>query len=154
MTQFHFRGIAHDLAAEVRRTMRSPQYGHPAHRELAQGTGPCRHCLRTFAVGEEQRILFTYQPFSDEGSLPSPGPIFIHADGCERYDAPACPPDFRSLPLVVDAYARGGRPVGQERTPGAAVEDALARVFARTGADYVHLRHGEAGCFITRVDAR
>jgi hypothetical protein len=46
MSQFRFHGIAEALAAQVRSSMRSPQYGHPAHRELAQGYGPCRLCLR------------------------------------------------------------------------------------------------------------
>ncbi len=67
MPTFHYAGITNALAVEVRQTRRSPQYGHPAHQELAKGTGPCRLCLRTFAVGEEERILFTYQPFSSTG---------------------------------------------------------------------------------------
>ena len=49
--QFRIAGIPSDLAAEVRQTLRSPQYGHPAHRETATGYGPCRLCLRTFEVG-------------------------------------------------------------------------------------------------------
>src|SRR5689334_13999765 len=85
MSQFRCQGIAAALAAEVRSSMRSPQYGHPAYRELAQGAGPCRLCLRTFAIGKDERILFTYQPFLEPGSLPAPGPVFIHAHECARY---------------------------------------------------------------------
>ena len=40
----------------VRQTLRSPGYGHPAHVEVAAGYGPCRQCLRDFAVGEDRRI--------------------------------------------------------------------------------------------------
>src|SRR5262245_38468951 len=101
MHSFRYTGIPALLAEEVRQTRRSPQYGHPAHRELAQTYGPCRLCLRTFAIGREDRFLFTYQPFSETGSLPAPGPVFIHADPCERYDASTLPPDFRDLPLVI-----------------------------------------------------
>src|SRR4051794_36440984 len=102
MTEFRFQGIPDELAAEVRQTMRAPGYGHPAHRELARGYGPCRLCLRTFAIGEEERILFTYQPFCDARSLPAPGPVFIHCVPCTRYDSLELPPDFRSLPLVFE----------------------------------------------------
>jgi hypothetical protein len=131
--------------------MRAPEYGHPAHREIATGTGPCRRCLRTFTVGGEDRILFTYQPFMEAGSLPAPGPIFIHADGCDRYDGATLSEDLRSLPLVFDAYANGGHLIAQERA-GIGTSDAqLYELFARTSADYVHIRHGEAGCFIARV---
>ena len=151
MMTFRVSGIADRLAEEVRQTMRAPGYGHPAHRELARGTGPCRRCLRTFAVGEEDRILFTYQPFEEEGSLPAPGPVFIHADGCNRYVGETLPEDLRSLPLVFEAYETGGRLIAQERAGVAASDERLRDVFLRTNADYVHIRHGEAGCFIAKV---
>lgn len=152
MAMLRFQGIPEAIAAEVRHDMRAPQYGHPAHREIAKGYGPCRLCLQTFAIGKEERILFTYQPFGDPGSLPAPGPVFIHADACARYDALAFPPDFRLLPLVFEAYRTGGRLLAQERVDSAAHEDALADLFERSGADYVHIRNGEAGCFMARVE--
>jgi hypothetical protein len=145
------RGIDTTLADEVRSSMRAPEYGHPAHRSVAQGYGPCRLCLRTFEVGRDERILFTYQPFREPDSLPAPGPVFIHAEACERYDAPMLPGDLKALPLVFEAYAAGGRPLAQERVGIGASEEILDLLFERTGADYVHIRNGEAGCFIARV---
>jgi hypothetical protein len=152
MTAFRIAGIPTDLAAEVRHTMRSPQYGHPAHRETATGYGPCRLCLRTFTVGVDERILFTYQPFSDPASVPAPGPIFIHAAPCERYEAPVLPPDFRPLPLLLEAYGAGGDLLRRERVRGQPPEEVLERLFAGTAAAYVHIRNEEAGCFMARVD--
>ena len=152
MTELRFRGIPAAVAAEVRETMRAPEYGHPAHRSMAQSYGPCRHCLRTFAIGEEERILFTYQPFREPDSLPAPGPIFIHAKTCEGYDAATLPPDFRDLSLVVEAYRDGGWLIAQERAGRNATEAMLEQVFERFGADYVHIRNGEAGCFMARVE--
>lgn len=149
---FRVAGIPSDLATEVRRTLRSPQYGHPAHRETATGYGPCRLCLRTFTVGVEERILFTYQPFSDPASVPAPGPVFVHASPCERYDGAILPPDFRPLPLLFEAYRIGGELLGREQVQGELPEDALERLFAATAADYVHIRNAEAGCFMARVD--
>jgi hypothetical protein len=146
-----FQGIPDSFAAEVREKMVAPEYGHPAQRSLAQGYGPCRQCLRTFAIGRDERVLFTYQPFREPDSLPAPGPVFIHAEACERYDAPALPPDLRSQPLVFEAYADGARLLAQERVGTGASEEMLRSVFERTGADYVHIRNGEVGCFIARV---
>lgn len=149
---FWFSGIPVDLAADVRATMRSPQYGHPAHREIARGYGPCRLCLRTFDVGKEDRILFTYQPFREPGSLPAPGPVFIHADACDRYERPELPPDFRKLPLVLEGYRTGGHLIAQERVGDRAPEDVLAQLFDVQAIAYVHIRNGEAGCFMARAD--
>lgn len=124
------------------------------HREVARGYGPCRLCLRTFAIGSEERLLFTYQPFQDPGSLPLPGPVFIHADPCTRYDSFEFPADFRDLPLVLEGYRSGGRLVAQERVGSEGLEQVLVRLFGTAEADYLHVRNGEAGCFMARVEPR
>ena len=151
MTTFRFQGIADAVAAEVRQTLRAPEYGHPAHRDVARGYGPCRLCLRTFTIGKDERILFTYQPFHEVGSLPAPGPVFIHAHECARYEAAELPPDFRSLPLVFEAYRNGSQLLAQERVGERSPEEVLAKLLDRSGADYVHIRNGEVGCFMAAV---
>ena len=152
MTVFRFLGIPEELALKARQTLRSPQYGHPAHREPARGYGPCRVCLRTFEIGREERLLFTYQPFQEPGSLPAPGPVYVHMEACERYDTLELPPDFRTLPLVLEGYGAGGRLLLQERVGEDSAERALARVFGVDGVQYAHIRNGEAGCFMARVE--
>ena len=149
---YRIAGIPASLAAAARRTLRSPQYSHPAHKEVATGTGPCRVCLRTFCVGSDERLLFTYQPFTDPRALPSPGPVFIHTEACVRYDACAFPDTLRELPLAFDAYGAEGQVQGQIRVTDGCVEDALNELLAGPRVEYVHIRHGEAGCFIARVD--
>lgn len=152
MRLFRFVGIPAAVAAEARDTLRSPQYGHPAHREVASGYGPCRLCLRTFDVDREDRLLFTYQPFQEPGSLPAPGPVFVHAEPCERYDDPAFPPDLRSLPLVLEGFRAGGKLEVQEQVDGQVPEEVLERILAVPGVAYAHVRNAEAGCFIARVE--
>jgi hypothetical protein len=39
---------------------------------------------QTFTLGADQRLLFTYQPFSDPEALPAPGPVFIQREPCGR----------------------------------------------------------------------
>lgn len=143
--------IPQSIADQVRSTMRSPGYGHPAHREVARGTGPCRSCLRPFRVGEDERILFTYQPFDDLG-LPSPGPVFIHAESCQRHEGAALPSELEAIPLVLEAFSADGRSLGRLALGKRDPETAMTELSLDTGAEYFHLRHAEAGCFIARVE--
>lgn len=152
MPLYRVHGIPLAVANTVRDTLRAPQYGHPAHVEVATGYGPCRLCLQTFTVGQEERLLFTYQPFADEAALPAPGPVFIHHQPCERYDAPEVPEALRPLPLVVEAYGDAGALLLQRRVGEDSVDAVLAHAFGFADTRYAHLRNGEAGCFIARVD--
>lgn len=152
MAVYRVRGIPAAMAAEVRRTGRSVQYPHPAHTEVATGTGPCRACLRAFVVGEDERMLFTYQPFTDPRALPVPGPVFIHRHDCGPAHEFGFPDSLRGLPLAFDGIGADGLVRGQVRADGEPAESSLDRLFAAPGVEYVHVRHGEAGCFIARVD--
>lgn len=53
MALYRVVALPKDIADQVRRTLKTPDYGHPAHAELAEGYGPRRECLRTFHFGEE-----------------------------------------------------------------------------------------------------
>ena len=44
--------IATEVAETVRKAMKDPRYGFPAHTSVAEGDAPCRHCLRMIAAGE------------------------------------------------------------------------------------------------------
>ena len=150
--RFVIRGIPQDIADEVRRTRRSPGYGHPAHEELAAGTGPCRCCLRTFVPGRDRRLLFNWRPRSPEGSLMAPGPVFIHADHCEAYAADGFPEGLRTLPLAFEARLSGSRVSELSFRSDVPAEAQMRVLFEEHAAEWLHLRHAEAGCFIARVD--
>lgn len=151
MQAFFIQGIPAAMAAEVRTSGRSPEYGHPVVREIARGTGPCRSCFGLFRVGEEERLLFTYRPTSTGGTIGAPGPVVIHVRECRRYAGNAFPDALRSLPLLFEARGAGGRVLGTEIATGN-VEPAMDRLFALPGTEYLFLRHAEAGCHIARVD--
>jgi hypothetical protein len=149
---FHISGLPEALTRQVRETLKSPGYGHPVMREVANGTGPCRACLNTFAIGQDERLLFTYRPPSNDGTLGAPGPVFIHAAECGRYVADGFPPGLRALPLFVEARASGNRILAGRAVRGERAEEVLEEMLADATVEFLHLRHGEAGCFITRVD--
>lgn len=144
--------IPKEIAQQVRTTLKSPQYGHPAHVEVAKGYGPCRACLQTFRTSEENRILFTYNPFAGLDPYPSPGPIFIHEQECHSYDAPGFPPGLRELPIIFEAFGRGRWPVAQERVVRNNVDEAIERLFSLAAVEYIHVRNAEAGCFIAHIE--
>ena len=152
MRSYRIQGIPDAVAAAARDSMKSPQYGHPAHVEMATGYGPCRLCLKTFQTGAEERLLFTYQPFTDRAAVPAPGPVFIHRAPCDRYDRSALPEALRPLPLVLDGYGARGEPLVQRRVGTAPFEEVLEGVFESNDVQYAHLRNAEAGCFIARID--
>lgn len=155
MNSFRVVAISTALADAVKRTRKSPGYGHPAHAEIATGYGPCRHCLRTFAVGAERRILFTHDPFYVVEKLPLPGPVFINEDACARFAEDAgFPADLRSHALTFNGYARGRKLICQEYADGGGAEaDATAeRVLARADVAYIHVRDTMAGCYDFRIE--
>lgn len=149
--QFIVRGIPQEVADEVRRTHASPGYGHPAHLEVASGTGPCRCCLRPFVAGVDRRLLFTYRPAGDGSSLMAPGPVFIHAAHCEAFAGDGFPPRLRELPLAFEARASGGRVIAVSAQPGISAEQQIELLLVRDDVHWVHVRHAEAGCYIAAV---
>ncbi len=154
MTSFRVIAIPTQAAETVRSTRVAPRYGHPAHAEIARGYGPCRLCLRKFAVGVDRRILFTWDPFAETGVHALPGPVYIHADPCERYPEDAGFPDgLRSVPLTLHAYGAGRRFLAEEHVSDGCVEPVLERLLALPGVAYVHVRDTEAGCFDLRIEA-
>ena len=143
------------IAEQVRSTMRSPGYGHPAHREVAKGYGPCRHCLRDFKVGEEERILFTYDPFHELGVQALPGPVFIHAEECVRYSEDAgFPEDLLARVLTLDVYGEGRRLVAEEHVTKDELEARVEDFWKMDGVKYIHVRDRSAGCYDLRLERR
>ena len=148
MQSYRVVAVGDRIADAVRKTMRSPGYGHPAHAEVATGYGPCRQCLRTFAVGKERRILFTYDAFYGKEDLPLPGPVFIHEHDCERYpEDSGFPIDMTSHRVTLNAYARGRRLVSQKYVTNGEIEPQLQQLLQDGDVAYIHVRDTDAGCY-------
>lgn len=141
-----------EVAKVVRATLRAPVYGFPAHAEVATDDAPCRHCLRTFTVGKDRRILFTYDRFAGVESLPQPGPIYVHAEACERYaEQNGFPEELRGSPRTVEAYGRGRRLLAQEHVSNGIFEPVIEKLFASPEVDYLQVNSTTAGCFTFRI---
>jgi hypothetical protein len=115
---------------------------------LATGYGPCRQCLKTFSVGKERRILFTYDAFYGKEDLPLPGPVFIHEHHCERYpENGGFPIDMAARRVTLNAYARGRRLVSQKYVSNGEVEPQLEQLLQDRDVAYIHVRDTDAGCY-------
>jgi len=141
-----------EIAERVRATLKAPVYGFPAHSEVGEDAAPCRHCLRTIAP-KDRRILFTYDRFTGKESLPQPGPVYIHADGCQRYpENGGFPEELRGSPRTVEAYAQGRKLKGQEYVADGRFELAIETLFADRDVDYLQVNSTTAGCFTFRIE--
>ena len=145
--------IPTEIADAVRRAHKDPRYGHPAHTSIAAEGAPCRHCLQIIAAGAEEATLFTYDAFEGIESLPLPGPVYIHAEACERYpENGGFPSALRKSPRTLNGYGRGRRLVAAEYVEDHNVDAGIERLFARQDVDYIHVRSTTAGCYTFRIE--
>ena len=153
-SRFAVRALPQEVATYVREQGRDPIWGHPALTEPATGFGPCRLCLRTFREGEEMRTMFTHDTYADVTEFPQPGPVYIHAGDCDRFDGDGFPPELRALALTFEGVAAGPRVVALERTSGEDADGAIGRLLDLAEVGYINVRNTEAGCFVARVERR
>jgi hypothetical protein len=140
------------VAKQVRKSMKSPGYGFPAHREIAAGRAPCRHCLKLIAPQNEELLLFTYDAFHGQGVAPMPGPVYLHADGCETFISNGkVPKEYCEQPLTLEAFGADRKRVTERRVVGQE-ETALNEMLASEETEYVHVRSTTAGCYLFRVE--
>jgi hypothetical protein len=153
MNSIRVVAISTDLADTIRKNSTDPQFGFPVHTAPAGEGLPCRHCLDWIAKGTERAALFTLDPFAGTEKLPLPGPVYIHADGCERYDETAgIPRRLMTSPRTLNAYARGRRLLGQEYVEAHTAQATIKNLFDRPDVDYIHVRSTTAGCYTFRLE--
>jgi hypothetical protein len=101
----------------------------------------------------ERWTLFTHDAFEGIEKLPLPGPVYVHAESCERYpEDGGFPAELRNSPRTLNAYARGGQLLAQKYVEDGSVDAALKKLFARSEVDYIHVRSTTAGCYTLRVE--
>jgi hypothetical protein len=82
----------------------------------------------------------------------APGPVFIHARHCVAYAGEGFPDALRVLPLAFEARAAGSRVTGLSARDDAPAEAQMHALFENHAAEWLQVRHAQAGCFIARVD--
>ncbi len=143
-------------------TVRALQAGNPdangrvPERQVSDGSGvPCRHCLNDVAAGAPFLVL-AHRPFPEAQPYAETGPIFIHAEACDRHaeghDVPAL---FLSRErLLIRGYGGEDRIVyGTGQVVPSAEIGAVARsLLAAPEVAYLHLRSASNNCYQCRIE--
>src|SRR6516164_10015989 len=75
-----------EIAQTARHLVNAGATDHALITVDSPGSSPCRHCLRWVQPGERV-ILFPYAAIPSGHPYSETGPIFVHANGCQRYSA-------------------------------------------------------------------
>lgn len=130
--------------------------GQKPETHISTGSGlPCRHCLDYIEEGEPYLIL-AHRPFPDLHPYAELGPIFLHAEGCERHkESDGIPKMFLEWETVlVKGYGRDDRIVygTGEIVESGRIEDKAHAVLAEIDVAYAHIRSAKNNCFMCRVE--
>jgi Protein of unknown function (DUF1203) len=140
------------IAAEMRDGDRDA-YSNPLQPEIQHQYGnPCRHCLRRAHPGESL-VLFSYSPFERQTPYKEVGPVFVHADGCERYaNAGELPEDFLNRPIVLRAYDDEQRIATVAVVVDGSTKSRAEQLLADPSIAYLHARSFTHGCYLFRIE--
>jgi hypothetical protein len=114
---------------------------------------PCRHCLRWAQPGERM-ILFPFASVPPGHPYSESGPIFVHADPCERYRATdEYPADFREG-RVVRVYNSQHNMIAAEVANGVGPEALIERFLQMPETAFIHVRSVSRGCYTMEIERR
>jgi hypothetical protein len=114
---------------------------------------PCRHCLRWAQPGERM-VLFPFASVPPGHPYSETGPIFVHADPCERYrSTDEYPADFRQG-RVVRAYNSQHDMIAAEVANGVGPEALIERFLEMPETAFIHVRSVSRGCYTMGIERR
>jgi Protein of unknown function (DUF1203) len=139
-----------DIAESARRAAQSEAGDHAMVKVDTAAGYPCRHCLRWAQPGERV-ILFPYASIPPGHPYSETGPIFVHAEPCERYGAiEAYPADFRNG-RVFRAYDADYNMIDAEVANGTDPEAVIEKLLQNPQTEFVDARSITRGCFTFRI---
>ena len=113
-------------------------------------SSPCRHCL-CWARPGERVILFPYAAIPSGQPYSETGPIFVHANECQRYSTiNEYPADFRNG-RVFRAYDSKYNIIDAQVMNGCEPEVVIRSLFQNPDTAFVDARSVTHGCFTFRI---
>jgi Protein of unknown function (DUF1203) len=152
MKSWNFRIIPlpTEIANAARSAVRSGAVDHALITVDSPGSSPCRHCLR-WAQPAEPVILFPYPAIPSGHPYSETGPIFVHAEKCERYSATdEYPAEFRKG-RVFRAYDSNYNIIDAQVMNKSEPEVVIESLFQNPDTAFVDVRSVTHGCFTFRV---
>ena len=97
-------------------------------------------------------ILFPYAAISVGRPYSETGPIFVHAESCERYgDVDKYPIEFREG-RVMRAYDSQQNMIAAEVVNGSAPEAIIEKFLQQPETAFVHVRSASHGCYTMEIE--
>ena len=147
---FHIIPLPTEIAGAARREVNAGTTDHVLITVDSPGNSPCRHCLR-WALPGERVVLFPYAAIPSGHPYSESGPIFVHANECQRYSATnKYPADFRSG-RVFRAYDSNYNLIDAQVVDGSEPEVVIESLFQNPDTAFVDVRSVTHGCFTFRV---
>ena len=147
---FHIVPLPTEIADAARRAAKEGAADHAIITVDSPESSPCRHCLRWAQPGERV-VLFPYAAIPSGQPYSETGPIFVHADECQRYGSPnEYPDDFRNG-RVFRAYDSDYNIIDAQVVDGTEPELVIQNLFQNPDTAFVDARSVTRGCFTFRV---
>jgi hypothetical protein len=147
---FRIVPLSTDVAEGARRLAKTGEPDHVIVVADSPSGYPCRHCLRWAKPGERV-ILFPYASIPPGHPYSETGPIFVHAEPCERYGATGeYPVDFRNG-RAFRAYDTDYNMIDAEVANGSDPEAVIEKLLQNPRTAFVDARSVTRGCFTFRI---
>jgi hypothetical protein len=145
-SNFRIVPLATEIAQAARHAAARGASDHAVITAVSPRGYPCRHCLRWAQPGERV-ILFPYPAIPHGHPYSETGPIFVHAEACERYNATdEFPADFRNG-RVFRAYNASYDMIDAEVVNGSEPEAVIEKLLENPETAFVHARSVTRGCY-------
>src|SRR5216110_101487 len=142
----HIVPLPTEVAEEARRAVQSGAEDHTVIMVDSATGYPCRHCLRWAQPGERV-IFFPYASIPPGHPYSESGPIFVHAEPCERYKETAeYPANFRKH-RVFRGYNANFNMIDAEVVNGSEPEVVIEKLLQNPEIAFVDVRSVTRGCY-------
>jgi Protein of unknown function (DUF1203) len=139
-----------EVAERARRATQAGATDHAVVIADSPTSCPCRHCLRWAQPGEPV-ILFSYAAILSGHPYSETGPIFVHANRCQRYSATDEYPDEFRNGRVLRAYDSNYKIIDAKVANNREPEAVIQELFQNPDAAFVDVRSVTHGCFTFRI---
>ena len=149
-SSFRIVPLPTEIADTARRVANAGAADHALVVVDSPESAPCRHCLRWAEPGERV-VLFPYTAIPPGQPYSETGPIFVHADKCERYSTTnEYPANFRTG-RVFRAYDSNYNIIDAQVVDGSEPEVVMESLLQNPDTAFVDVRSVTRGCFTFRV---
>jgi len=149
-SSFQIVPLPTEIAEAARRVAKAGATDHALITVDSPGSSPCRHCLQWAEPGERV-VLFPYAAIPPGHPYSEAGPIFVHANECQRYSATnEYPADFRNG-RAFRAYDSKYNIIDAQIANGSEPEVVIESLFQNPDTEFVDVRSVTHGCFSFRV---